>query len=166
MKKATTLIESTDGYSDEFYTPQWLFDRLHAKFHFTLDPASCGEADKGIRFVSKEQDGRTISWANERVFCNPPFSLMRDFLVKTKELNQPSVILVPARIETLYWHQLVWPHVSEILVLKGRLQFIRPGGELGKGVPFATVLLGYASAEFDGLEDLGVRVSTINRLVK
>lgn len=163
--KAPTLINATSGYSDEFYTPRWLFNRLHDVFNFTLDPASCEAADKGIRYINQEQDGRRVNWANERIFCNPPFSLMKDFLTKTQTINLPSVILVPARVETVYWHKLVWPQVDEILVLKGRLQFERPGGELTKGVPFATVLLGYGGATFEQFEDLGIRIQPIKSVI-
>ena len=154
-KTAPTLIKARTGYSDEWYTPQWLFDRLHSHFVFTLDPASCKTADKGIRYITKEENGLTVSWANERIFCNPPFSLSKHFLAKVDEITMPSVILVPARIETKYWFEHVWPKANEIFVLKGRLQYFNAEGVKGEAT-FPSVLLAYGGASFVGLEDLGV----------
>lgn len=43
--------------SDEWPTPQWLFDLLHAEFAFTLDPCAQPDSAKCKKFYTPEQDG-------------------------------------------------------------------------------------------------------------
>ena len=59
--------------TDEWATPQELFDKLDAEFHFTLDPCSTDENAKCLKHYTKEQDGLAQDWTGERVFCNPPY---------------------------------------------------------------------------------------------
>lgn len=156
-KPAVAVGDNQQRYSQEYYTPRWLFDRLHAKFDFTLDPASCAEADKGIPYYTKEQDGLTQSWTGERVFCNPPFDQTASFFAKVPETSA-AVFLVPARVETLYWHTLVWPVASEVLFFRTRLQYTDGDGVSYARAPFASCLIAFHGLTFEGFEDLGVRV--------
>lgn len=48
--------------SDEWSTPQYLFDELDREFHFTLDPCADAENHKCDRYYTKEQDGLKQSW--------------------------------------------------------------------------------------------------------
>lgn len=50
----TTLFSSA---SEEWATPQELFDRLNEKYSFDLDAASTDENAKRERHFTKEQDG-------------------------------------------------------------------------------------------------------------
>ena len=59
--------------SEEWATPQRLFDDLNKEFNFTLDPCATTENAKCERFFTKAQDGLSQSWKGERVFCNPPY---------------------------------------------------------------------------------------------
>ena len=59
--------------SEEWATPQYLFDELDAEFHFTLDPCSTDENAKCRKYYTKEQDGLRQDWTGETVFCNPPY---------------------------------------------------------------------------------------------
>ena len=146
-----------DKYSQEYYTPKWLFDRLHARFKFTLDPASCAAADKGIPYFTKEDDGLAQDWTGNAVFCNPPFDLASAF-IKKASLSKllPSVWLVPTRAETQYWHEWVWPYCSDILFLRGRLKFVDKHGVPYKHAPFGACLIGLHGATFEDFTDLGV----------
>jgi hypothetical protein len=42
--------------SDEWATPQWLFDMLNAEFNFTLDPSATEFNSKCKKFFTMEQD--------------------------------------------------------------------------------------------------------------
>lgn len=68
--KTETLFSSA---TDEWYTPQYLFDALNAEFRFTLDPCSTDENAKCEKHYTKEQDGLKQDWTGETVFCNPPY---------------------------------------------------------------------------------------------
>lgn len=46
----------------EWATPQELFDKLDATFHFTLDPCATPENAKCAKFYTKEQDGLKQDW--------------------------------------------------------------------------------------------------------
>ena len=48
--------------SDEWSTPQSLYDSLDAEFHFTLDPCATADNHKCAKFFSKEDDGLKADW--------------------------------------------------------------------------------------------------------
>lgn len=52
----------TSSNTDEWATPQDLFDTLDATFHFTLDPCATPENAKCAKFYTKEQDGLKQDW--------------------------------------------------------------------------------------------------------
>ena len=48
--------------TDEWATPQWLFDELDAEFHFDLDPCATDENHKCEVYFTKETDGLQKNW--------------------------------------------------------------------------------------------------------
>jgi phage N-6-adenine-methyltransferase len=59
--------------SDDWATPQALFDRLNAKYGpFDLDVCASAENAKCARFYTKEQNGLVQPWLG-RVWMNPPY---------------------------------------------------------------------------------------------
>ena len=48
--------------SDEWATPQGVFDSLDAEFHFNLDPCATEDNTKCDLFYTKEQNGLEKSW--------------------------------------------------------------------------------------------------------
>lgn len=48
--------------SDEWATPQELFDEINREFDFNLDPCATEENHKCEKYITKEQDGLKISW--------------------------------------------------------------------------------------------------------
>ena len=53
--------------SDEYATPQEVFDQLDAEFHFNLDPCATDENHKCPIYFTKETDGLHNSWGVESV---------------------------------------------------------------------------------------------------
>lgn len=51
--------------SDEWATPQELFDELDREFHFNLDPCATEENHKCEKYFTKEDDGRKKSWGGQ-----------------------------------------------------------------------------------------------------
>jgi hypothetical protein len=142
-------------YSDEYYTKKCLFDRVHELNRFELDPASCAKAYKGIPYYTKEQNGLRQNWEGRRIFCNPPFSQLKEFLEKTvTEVTAPSVLLIPVRTETAYWERLVWTKADSILFLKKRNHF-EPAFSNKSSPTFASCLVAYKGGCLEGLDDLG-----------
>ena len=47
------------------------------------------------------------------------------------------VMLIPARTETKYWHEIIFPHAAAICFIHGRLKF----GNSKQGAPFPSALV-------------------------
>lgn len=129
--------------SDEWSTPQWLFDNLNAKFNFTLDPASDGVNNKCIKHYTPQTDGLSQNWNGETVFINPPYSKIYDWVKKAHdeaEKNSVStVMLLPARTDTKWFHQFCLDQmlVKSITFIKGRLKF----GNQKNPAPFPSMIV-------------------------
>lgn len=123
----TNLFFSSN--KDDWETPQYLFDELNTEFHFTLDPCASDNNHKCIRYFTKENDGLSQSWSNERVFCNPPYG--REILLWVQKCyfhassgNGLAVMLIPARTDTKWFHDYIYSKSNvQIRFLKGRLKF-------------------------------------------
>jgi site-specific DNA-methyltransferase (adenine-specific) len=117
--------------SDEWETPQWLFDLLDQEFHFQMDVAATPENTK-LPIYFEDLDSvptLTCNWylkgAWERLWLNPPYSKIAAFMKKAYEesLKGATVVcLIPARTDTKYWHEYVMK-AQEIRFVKGRLKF-------------------------------------------
>jgi phage N-6-adenine-methyltransferase len=59
--------------SNEWETPQELFNSLNAEFGFTLDPCSTPKNAKCAKFYTIDNDGLSKDWQGEIVFMNPPY---------------------------------------------------------------------------------------------
>lgn len=64
----TTGIMSSD--SDEWATPQELYDILDSEFHFNLDPCADETNHKCARFFTKEIDGLSQKWGGGEIECS------------------------------------------------------------------------------------------------
>ena len=126
--------------TDEWATPQWLFDALDREFGFTLDSCSTHQNAKCARHFTRAEDGLTQSWANEVVWMNPPYGQgIGAWIAKAFDAAQHEqatvVCLVPARTDTRWWHRYVMKH--EIRLLRGRLRF----GEATASAPFPSAIV-------------------------
>lgn len=113
--------------TDEWETPQDLFDKLNDEFNFTLDPCATKENAKCDKFYTKEEDGYKQSWANEVVFMNPPFGReikkwIRKAYLEAVHNEALVVCLIPARTDTKYWHDYIQGK-AEVRFIKGRLKY-------------------------------------------
>ncbi|MGG4783988.1 phage N-6-adenine-methyltransferase, partial [Morganella morganii] len=113
--------------SNEWATPQNLFDELNDEFNFTLDPCATDENAKCSKYFTIEDDGLSKDWSNEVVFMNPPYGReIKKWIEKAyKEcLNGATVVcLIPARTDTTYWHDFIFDKANDIRFLRGRLKF-------------------------------------------
>lgn len=131
--------------SDEWSTPQDIFDNLDAEFHFNLDPCSTHENCKCENHYTKEDNGLKHSWGGYSVFCNPPYSNIAEWVEKcyregTKD-NTTVVLLIPSRTDTKYFHNFIYNR-AEIRFIKGRLKF---GGH-SNSAPFPSMVVIFRGA--------------------
>lgn len=129
---------------DDWETPQALFDKLDAVYHFTLDPCSTHENAKCEKHYTVEEDGLAQSWEGETVFCNPPYGRnIGEWVRKCHDESKHAriVMLIPARTDTAYFHDYIY-HKARVRFLRGRLKFER-GGVALKSAPFPSMLVFY-----------------------
>ena len=113
--------------SQEWETPQGLYDYLNLEYMFTLDPCSTKENTKCEKFFTVEDDGLNKSWEGEKVFMNPPYGRdIKKWVKKAYEEGQKPktivVCLIPSRTDTKYWHEYCMK-AWKIHFVKGRLKF-------------------------------------------
>lgn len=111
--------------TDEWETPQWLFDELHKEFNFTADVCATSQNAKCEHYFTKSQDGLEMDWSG-RCWMNPPYGReIGKWIKKAYEEVQRGVPLVvcllPSRTDTKWWHDYCMK--GEIRFLKGRLKF-------------------------------------------
>lgn len=135
---------------DDWGTPQWLFDRMHAEFAFTVDAAAHSGNHKLPRYWSKSDDGLAQDWASERVWCNPPYgSETRRWVLKASQCRDEgglAVLLIPVRTDSGWWCDLALT-ASEIRFIRGRVHFVLDGVSKNANRPvFASAVLVFSEA--------------------
>ncbi|MCI0536291.1 MAG: phage N-6-adenine-methyltransferase [Verrucomicrobiales bacterium] len=133
--------------TDDWSTPQWLFDALNKEFQFTLDPCATAGNAKCLKFFTREQDGLTRDWGSHVVFMNPPYGReIGRWMKKACDASQAGatvVALIPARPDTNAWHQFIVGRATEIRFLKGRIKF----GSGQNSAPFPSAIIVYRPAK-------------------
>ena len=114
--------------SDDWWTPQWVFDMLDQEFGFEIDVCASAENAKCQRFFSREDNALDQEWTGV-CWMNPPYGRSGDrgiyqWMQKAHQSAQEGatvVCFVPARTDTLWW----WDHAleGEIRFIKGRLKY-------------------------------------------
>ena len=129
--------------TDDWETPQWLFDQLNEEFYFGLDVCASAENTKCLYFFDKKTDGLRQNWGGRgTIWCNPPYgreiSAWVQKAAEEAEHGNTTVMLIPARTDTKWFHEYVYqkPNV-EIRFLKGRLKF----GKAENSAPFPSMIL-------------------------
>lgn len=132
--------------TDEWSTPQDLYDALDKEFHFTLDVCATPLNAKCDRFFDRSQDGLSQDWGAEMCFMNPPYGdQIVEWVAKAKHASDDGAIvvcLVPARTDTRwFWDFCRW---GEVRFIQGRLKF--GGGDTGAPFPSCVVIFGGAQS--------------------
>jgi hypothetical protein len=123
--------------SDHWTTPVATYDALQTEFRFTFDPCP----------LMSTEDGRKVRWRG-RVFCNPPYSRIAEFLKKglyhlSKRDCELLVYLIPARTDTAWFHD--YCQKGEIRFLRGRLKF----GGSKNSAPFPSMIVVFREWKLD-----------------
>ena len=123
-----------------YETPDDLFDTLHAEFRFDVDVCALPGNAKLPRFYTPEQDGLAQPWAGV-CWCNPPYGRemprwIRKARSEAETGRATTVLLVPARTNTAWWHDDCMK--GEVRFIRGRPRF--NGGKHGLPFPLALVI--------------------------
>ena len=132
--------------SDEWETPQSLFDRLNKIFCFELDVAASDANHKCEKYYTKEQNALNLPWGGYRTWCNPPYGRqIADWVKKASETVEDGescvVMLIPARTDTKWFHDYIANNPrAHTVFLKGRLRF----GGSKENAPFPSMIVVFA----------------------
>jgi phage N-6-adenine-methyltransferase len=123
--------------SVEYETPLSLFEPLNAEFGFELDVCATHDNKKVDNCYTMAENGLKQHWVGT-CWCNPPYGReMPKWIQKaidTSERGFTVVMLIPARTNTGWWHDLVLPN-AEVRFVRGRPKF--NGGKHGLPFPLA-----------------------------
>ena len=132
--------------SNEWETPQELFDKLDNEFNFTLDVCASEENAKVDTFHTIETDGLTSNWQGHTCFMNPPYGReigkwIKKAYEESRKKETTVVCLIPSRTDTKYFHDYCLK--GEIRFLRGRLLFRQNGIEPTKDqrAPFPSMIV-------------------------
>lgn len=155
MQKINPGLFTTN--TNEWGTPDSVFKYLDNLFGpFDLDPAASDELHVCKDYYTIKDNGLKQSWANKRVFLNPPYGneipfWMRACCEKRKE-TLAICALIPARVDTKWFHKYVLHRANDILLVAGRIKF---KGAFSSA-PFPSLVIFY-----DPLEPLQSRINSI-----
>lgn len=134
--------------SEEWETPQDLFNKLNKEFDFTVDVASSDDNYKVEKYYTEKENGLLQNWDNEKVWCNPPYGRkIGEWVKKASESKGLVVMLIPARTDTKWFHDYIYQKENvEIRFIKGRLKF----GESTNSAPFPSMIVIFKEETKDG----------------
>jgi len=136
-----TMSVMTSSKDMTWATPKEWFTYLNLEFGFTLDPCCQHETAKCEKHYTPAEDGLSKSWADERVFMNPPYGRdigewMKKAYTESRVNNALVVCFVPARVDTNWWHD--YAIKGEVRFPKGRVKF--EGATASAPFPIAIVI--------------------------
>jgi phage N-6-adenine-methyltransferase len=129
----------------EWATPAELFAQLQAEFDFNLDACATAANAKCPRYFTRQENGLAQLWTG-RVWMNPPYGrTIGQWIRKAWESVQQGeaelvVCLVPARVDTAWWHEFC--DRGKVRFLRGRLRF----GGASSSAPFPPAIVVFRNA--------------------
>lgn len=104
--------------NDSVATPPDLYAALDEAYHFDHDPCPLNGTD-GLHY--------NVPWGVSN-YINPPYSNVPPFIKRAihemKTKGARSVFLVPSRLNTKYWNELVFPNAYRIWFISIPVKFV------------------------------------------
>lgn len=132
--------------SDDWGTPQDLYDRLHAEFGFQLDPCAMAHNTKCDLWFGPDhpdpsrRDGLAHDWSVGPIWLNSPYGrsigLWTRKAAAAAAAGHTVVCLIPARTDTRWFHDDLLANGAEIRFVRGRLTF----GAATTPAPFPSII--------------------------
>tara|TARA_R110002167_G_scaffold218619_1_gene423269 strand:- start:840 stop:1256 length:417 start_codon:yes stop_codon:yes gene_type:complete len=115
----------TKSKTDSWSTPTHIYIDLNKEFHFNVfDPCPLNE--------NPDFNGLNIEWPDS-TFCNPPYSRLKStkkngmgWVEKAHieaSKGKTVVLLIPARTDTQWFHDIILKNNYEVRFVRGRLCF-------------------------------------------
>jgi len=123
---------------------EWLESEM--SLTFDLDAAASDENHKAPEYFTKEDDGLNQEWYG-RVWLNPPFGRELPLWLSkcAEQIRRDEVesihVLIPARPDTRWFHDIVVNRASTVYFIKGRFNFRFDRAIKGANAPFPSMLV-------------------------
>jgi hypothetical protein len=139
----------TAGQSDDWLTPQYIFDALRAEF--SLDPADHPKSRVPAK-ASFYSNGLGQAW-HGFVWLNPPYGARNglDAWLTRFLRHGDGVALVPDR-SSAPWFQKAAKRMDALLFLSPKVKFERPDGTRGEQPGTGSVLMATGAAGSEALQ--------------
>lgn len=146
MNQTISMFEGNRAI--DWGTPDGFLDFLATRMNlrFDLDAAASNENHKAPCYFTEEDDGLNQEWYG-RVWLNPPYGRKIPLWLKkcSQEIKREGVesihVLIPARTDTKWFHDIVVRYASTVFLIKGRLNFKHPSNIPGANAPFPSMLV-------------------------
>ena|SRR3990167_6600543 len=131
-KDGRVSIGLMSSKTDKWNTPSRLLEEIRIEFGNYFDPCP----------PNASFDGLCIPWIG-LIYCNPPYGrAISKWLKKGADeiaggRATKIVWLLPARTDTRWFHEVVYPLASEIRFIRGRLHF----NDGPQGAPFPSMIV-------------------------
>lgn len=129
--------------TDEWETPQNIFDDLNKEFDLHLDVCATSGNAKCYNYFYKHggdrfRDGLAQDWSGKRCWMNPPYGREIGKWIEKAATGGAEIVvaLLPARTDTKWFHEYIY-NKAEIRFLKGRLKF----GDSKNSAPFPSMIV-------------------------
>lgn len=152
MNKERSLNVMFKSDRQDWATPdnfiEWLNDEMCLRFD--LDAAASDDNHKAPSYFTVDDDGLNCDWWG-RVWLNPPFGRELPLWLEkcVQEIRREQVesihVLIPARTDTKWFHEIVVPNAYAIYLIKGRFNFRFDRAIEGANAPFPSMLVHFKS---------------------
>lgn len=141
--------------SDNWRTPQWLFDQLNQEFNFKIDLCADDNNTKRYLYYSLQNDALAeINQWDQTSFANVPYSRAKPFLIKAYEQSRKHhvTIVILLRVDTSnnWWYEHVVQKASETRFIVGRLWFWDETNQPHYSAKWANAILVYGPDYYEG----------------
>lgn len=125
--------------------------------HFDLDPCAADNMPyrTADRMVTKDEDGLKVDWTGKRVWLNPPFG--KKYCTPFLERMRCGIALLPARVDTEWFHNLIANRARAVFFPRGRIKYIRKDLSDAGSPAFASMLVAYTDYDVDAIKQSGIK---------
>lgn len=149
-----TSFQTGNNRTDEWYTPREIVEALGK---FDLDPcAPCPGFYTAKKCYDRFDDGMKQEWRG-RVWLNPPYSHpLIDKFVKRMAEHGNGIALLFDRMDSALWHDVIFPTADAMLVMRGRIGFMRPDGTQAPKGGCGSVFVAWGEDNAERLRNCGI----------
>tara|TARA_R110000751_G_scaffold294296_1_gene402200 strand:+ start:381 stop:905 length:525 start_codon:yes stop_codon:yes gene_type:complete len=148
MSNSQTLSSFEGARNEDFETPYAFVKMVEddlLRDTFDLDVAASSGNTKAPNYYDKISNGLDRRWYGN-VWCNPPYGRkITEWLKKClveKELGVENIfVLIPARTDVAWFHDLIEPHAYTIYLIRGRMNFKHHTSVKNSNAPFPSMLV-------------------------